>query len=246
MKLTFLYYASDSFASRAKVLHESIQKFYPESTIVHVNPESTKLIGSYIDGMAKNRLKSTLRLLEANACDAVLVLGADCELFSRLPELEEKIETNDVILVPHVFDPHPWRHLMAEIYKSGHANADVMCFKNSEQSKKILNWMISVTEGNDINNGSFYEQTWLSSLPFIFDGVHIMRHPGYNVGYWDANHREIRKMPDGWETHGAPFRLVQYSGYMKGNPHRMSRYSREIAKGDVVELFEAYDRRIDQ
>ena len=37
--MIFLYYASNAFASRAKVLTDSIKKFHPEAKIISSSPQ---------------------------------------------------------------------------------------------------------------------------------------------------------------------------------------------------------------
>jgi len=243
MKLTFLYYASDSFVSRAKVLTDSIQKFHPDSNISYVNP-GPKPIGKYIHGMAKERLRKALELLEKGH-ECVVVIGADCELFGPLNEITKGTDSyKDVLLVPHVKRPIKNRGFMAQLYRSGHANADLMVFKNSNNSKEILKWMISVTESECNTEGIFYEQTWLSALPFLFGGVGIIHNEGYNVGYWDLEENKISNKDGLWFIGDHPIVFFQYSGYLKGSPEKASRYFKYNVTGDTLEFFKNYEKRI--
>lgn len=228
--MTFLFYASDSFASRAAVLVDSIKKFHPDDKIMHVNPVGNYQLGSYIPNMAKHRLGKALELLEGGE-DTVVVIGADCKLFAHL-DIQWK---GNVSLVPHVISPVVNRDYMAQLYRTGHANADLMVFSNTDEAKRCLKWLISVTEGNEPDKGIFYEQTWLSAIPFLFEQINIIRDPGINVGYWTEN-IDINNL-----------KMVQFSGYVKGQPHRMSKYyDGPDVTGDVLTLFQEYDRRIDQ
>ena len=152
--LTFLYYASDSFASRAQVLRDSINKFYPDAMISHIKPETNISIGSYIPGMAKERLIAALTLLDQY--DRVILIGADCEIKSRMYELHAEFAKNDVVIVPHAISPVASRDYMAQIYRTGHANADLIAFKNTENSRNILKWLISVTEGDELKTKGIF------------------------------------------------------------------------------------------
>lgn len=231
IEMTFLYFASESFASRAKVLVDSIKQFHPYDKIVHIDPGSFPL-GSYIPGMAKMRLIKALELLESGH-KAVIIIGADCELFAPLREFTSIVYPEDILLVPHVIQPTNSREYMSQLYRTGHANADLMCFQNTDNSKNALKWLISVTEGNEPNKGIFYEQTWLSALPFLFSKVQIVRNPGINCGYWTEN-IDVDNLV-----------MMQYSGFEKGKPHRMSKYySGPDVTGDVLKLFKNYDDRI--
>jgi len=230
--MIFLYFASDSFSSRAKVLTDSITKYHPEASICHVKPNDGPL-GQYIGGMAKARLQKALDLLEAGH-DQVIIIGADCELFDRLREFK-LAQMPDVTIVPHIKSPIPDRNYMAQIYNTGHANADLICFQNTKNSKRILEWLISVTEDGH-TPGAFYEQTWLSSLPFLFGNVRIVRDPSYNVGYWDVNYFGVDNLT-----------MFQYSGYEKGKPEQMSRHSKgPAATQEIVDFYKRYDDRIEK
>lgn len=243
--MIFLYCASETFASRAKVLTDSIQKHHPNDTIIHIKIEDGPL-GQYLPNMAQHRLKAALNVMQERN-DDVCIIGADCELFNQL-YCFKLLDEFDVLLVPHAKFPLQNREYMAQIYETGHANADFMVFRNCFNSRRILKWLISVTEDGH-KPGAFYEQTWLSSIPYLFEGVHIIHHPGYNVGYWDVNHVGLRtdKNGDYVVTSGFPLVLFQYSGFEKGKALEMSRHSQEkAANSTILELYQNYDKRIDK
>ena len=247
--MTFLYFASDSFESRAKVLVDSIKKYHPESSIVHIKPNDHP-IGSYIPGMAKQRLETTLELLE-DGHETVIVIGADCELFTPLNDALcfERLNDMDILLTPHIIEPVNDRMKMAQFYRTGHVNADFMVFKNTDRAKACLQWLISVTEDNDPINGIFYEQTWLSALPFLFKGIYILKSPAYNVAYFNIFERNFRYREKVNQplTCFKPISVFQYSGYEKGKPERMSKYySGPDITGDMLKFFQRYDERIER
>lgn len=230
--MIFLYAASDTFASRAKVLTDSIKKYHPNDSIYHLKPNDGPM-GKYIVGLAKQRLEKALELLETTKED-VCIIGADCELYDYLRELK-LCQMPDITLVPHVFSPLADRSYMAQIYATGHANADLVHFSNTDNAKAALRWLISVTE-DGMKDGSFYEQTWISSLPFLFNNVRIIRDDSYNVGYWSVNELGVNNVT-----------LFQFSGYVKGKPEQMSKHSKhKAATQEIIDFYKAYDQRIDK
>lgn len=244
MKKTFVIFASLSFSSRFEVCSHSVKKHMPNWSIHRTVPDDSNVTGSYIPWMAKRRLETALELLE-KGYSKVIIMGADCVLYSPMKELEDALDTKDCVMVPHVVNPVS-RHMMAEIYKSGHANADLIGFRNSENAKDILKWLISVTRNECHENGIFYEQTWLSSVPFVFPNTLILRHPGYNFGYWDANDRVLNDINGVWYVGHERLVMVQFSGYLKGKPEIMSKYSRQGAIGKVLHLYKEYDNLIEE
>lgn len=245
MILNFMCYASKDFMSRYNVLEASIRRQHPNSMILCIDPGTNTPLGTYVPNMAKDRLREALKCLEDGFTN-IVVLGADCELFAPLTEIQSLLETEDIILIPHVKSPQDDRSKMAALYKTGHANADVMVFKNTENAKDALRWLIEVTEGEDKDRGIFYEQTWLSALPFLFPHVHILRHPGYNVGYWDVVEAGLKLVNNEWLLEdGSPLKIFQYSGFVKGEPEKLSRHQRRHeAVGDILKFYEAYDEKI--
>lgn len=241
--MIFLYAASDTFASRAKVLTDSITKFHPHDQIVHIKPADGPL-GTYLPNLARTRLEKALELLTTTDED-VVIIGADCELFAEISHMyTTEAHFTDIVLVPHVKKPLTDREYMKQIYNSGHANADLMIFKNCTNSKNALKWLISVTQDGGFP-GDFYEQTWLSALPFLFEEICIISNPGYNVGYWEINHVNIQKFNNQYFVDGHELVMFQYSGYVKGQPEKMSRYSSEVCTNLVaLEIYQEYDRRI--
>lgn len=239
--MIFLYFASDTFASRAKVLTDSIKKYHPDDTIVHVKPEDGPL-GTYLPGMHKKRLEKALEILEKTD-EHVIIIGADCELFSHIG-IDFRYEKSDVYIVPHVKKPLKNREYMKQIYTTGHANADFIMFRNCKNSIDILKWLIEMTEDGK-EDGAFYEQTWLSSIPFLFEDVSIISHPGYNVAYWDINHVTLTKEIN-YYVDNCPLILFHYSGYIKGEPEKMSRHSQELCNNPIaLEIYKNYDARIE-
>ena len=246
MKLNFLIFASKEYQKRADILVNSIKKYHDDYHIVVQEPSNSRKDGNYLEGMAKARLQKALDLLE-EGLENIVILGADCELMGPLLEIENALTTDlayDIIVVPHVLKPTDNRNWMAHLYSVGHANADFMVFRNCDNAKDCLKWMISVTEGYEPSRSIFYEQTWLTAVPYLFDEVLILRDPGYNIGYWDANKRNIKNVNGVWTADNLPIRLVQYSGFVENSLPYMSKHSNEVAVGDVLKLWEEYNKKV--
>lgn len=227
MKRIFLTFSTDSFFPRAKVCLDSIKKFHPEdeSTIIKILQEKTN--GTYVEGLAKNRIVVAKGFL-ANY-DEVVVIGADCVLYDRIDNF---LDMPGTVLIPHVITPpdNP-----AALYKTGHVNADLMLFRQC--SLPLLNWLISQDMKEETNNGSFYEQTLLSATPFFFDNISICKDPSINIAYFNLHERIL---------HG--LKMFQFSGYIPGSPERISKHFdwNKIQRVDeaTLELFRDYESRI--
>lgn len=237
--MTFLTYSGPQYKTRAKVLLDSIQKYHPKAQIIHKDLEVSLDVGSYIPGFHNRKYHDILELLDQGH-DQVVFIGSDCELFSPLYEVENSM--HDILLTPHIKCPVQDREHMLQLYRTGHINSDFLAFSNSDTSKKALKWLTQVVD-DQTTEGAFYDQTWISSLPFLFPGVHILRHSGYNVGYWDFIGTKIDNR-DNTRASLSQLRFFHYSGYKKGICPKMSVHSTELASEEVLKLFEEYDKKI--
>jgi hypothetical protein len=91
-------------------------------------------------------------------------------------------------------------------------------------------------------NGVFVDQKWMDLVPGLFPEVVTLRHPGYNVAYWNLRQRPISATDGRFTVHGEPLRFFHFSGFGPALPDRVSRYStlRLSAVGDARKLFADY------
>jgi hypothetical protein len=64
----------------------------------------------------------------------------------------------------------------------------------------------------DSSLGLFVDPTWLDVVPRLFDGVHVVRQPGYNVGHWSLSYRTISRDGDTVLVDGEPLYFFHFSG----------------------------------
>lgn len=231
--LDIVIFSSDSFMPRTKVCVESCKQYIPEAKI-HVVPFNNETSGDYVSGLAKARLEYTKKLLEEGS-NGVMVLGADCVFYSTPYCILD--EPNGVILVPHVVKPP--NENGAQLYKTGHVNADLMLFRPNSIS--VLTWLIAQEMKDDSSNGIFYEQTWLSALPFFFGCINICKNVGINYAYFNFNQRTLTKKYDKYFVDEEPLIMAQFSGW---SPGKISKYYNKPMVGLITELFQDYERRI--
>lgn len=241
--MTFILASSPAYLPRAKVTIASIQKHHPKAKIQLITLNSEKTPGSYVEGLAKLRLQAAYDTLKKNQDDNVIIIGADCVLYDPLPaEYTSMSELYSIVLTPHVLVPPITKG--AQLYKTGHANADLIGLSHS--SIPILEWLLEQEMVDKSNEGIFYEQTWLSALPFINDNIHVCRDPGVNVAYFNLHERDLFNFRGMYFVNGEhPLVMAQFSGYELGHPETASKYySGPALTGDALKLFKEYDEVI--
>jgi hypothetical protein len=240
--IDIVIFSSDSFMPRTNVCVESCKKFIPEAKI-HVVPFNNEVKGDYISGLAKARLEYTKKLLEEGS-SKVMILGADCVFYARPDEF--LLSSKSITLIPHVINPPMVNG--AQLYKTGHVNADMMLFYYS--SLPILEWLVKQDMKDDSANGIFYEQTWLSALPFFFEGVKICNHPGINFAYFNFHERQLTKRVttskgNEYFVDMEPLVMVQFSGFEVEHWYKLSKhFNGQIKNPLILELFKDYKDRI--
>jgi len=71
--------------------------------------------------------------------------------------------------------------------------------------------------------GLFVDQKWVNLVPCLFDKVHILRHVGCNVAYWNLHERSLSESDLGYLVDGSsPLVFFHYSGYSPSRPNQLS------------------------
>lgn len=231
--INFFVASSQEFMPRTKVCLDSIKKYHPDSKIYFENYEGNKL-GSYLDGFAKFRIQKLIELLEKED-QTIVMLGADCVLYSNyLKYFDFPHRDCTILLVPHTSNPPP-KEKGAQFYMTGHANADMVIV--TTESLPILRWLVEQDMRAATSQGIFYEQTWLSAVPFIFPRVHILRDKNINIAYFNIHERM-----DNIKSRC----MVQFSGYVEGRPEILSKYysGPTITSGSIYDIYKDYDDKV--
>jgi hypothetical protein len=156
-------------------------------------------------------------LLRRRAYDAITYLDCDIELFSPLRESVSAIAGGaDLVLTPHHTVPaRATDHVMEEtVLKSGAFNAGFLAVSARRSAEQFIAWWAEKTQadaGVDANRGTYGDQKWLDLAPSFVERAMILRHPGYNVAYWNSHLRSMAATAKGWSCAGEPLRFFHYS-----------------------------------
>jgi hypothetical protein len=147
--------------------------------------------------------------------DKFIFLDSDTKVFGPFDEISEELNQHNIILTSHILEPGIRENIF---YKFGIFNTGLFAIKRSEESTLFLRWWADRAEKacfNDPGNGLFLEQKWLNHAPVYFN-IDILRHPGYNVGWWNLHHRKIELSKDGkFTVNGQPLKLFHFSSIIK-------------------------------
>ncbi|OYU74651.1 MAG: hypothetical protein CFE32_17080 [Alphaproteobacteria bacterium PA3] len=136
--------------------------------------------------------------------DAVIYLDPDTCLFNPLTPILDLLETNDIVLTPHLLAPEEERTaiidneicpLWAGIYNLG-----FVAIRTTGEGARFASWWAQRLREfchDDPAKGLFVDQKWCDHVPVFFDKVHILKDPGYNTASWNVNQRKITIDADG-------------------------------------------------
>jgi hypothetical protein len=182
--------------------------------------------------------------------EKVVYLDPDIAVFRDLTPVVDLLDTHAVILTPHLLKPEPTLHgvLDNEIgsLKHGVYNLGFIAVNASSEGRAAARWWANRLRKfchEDVPSGLFTDQRWCDLMPAFFEGVHILRDPGYNVACWNLSNRPIRFEEDGSVSAGGqPLRFFHFTKVNTVGEAVLELYSN--GRTEVFELLHWYRRNL--
>lgn len=171
-----------------------------------------------------------LDLLTRRGFDAVIYLDPDIRLFAPLSEVYSALAAGaSAVLTPHILEPLPQGAYPgeADILKSGVFNLGFGAFAGTPESLAFVRWWAGklLTECYSApEQGLFVDQRFVDLAPAFIGRLSVLRHPGYNVAYWNTAGRNVAEGADGFTVNDAPLVFFHFSGVVPGNPGVYSKH----------------------
>ena len=181
---------------------------------------------------------------------SAIYLDTDIYLISRLTEVEKKLKENvSAVLTPHLLDPindnfHPNERTMLQV---GSYNLGFIAINNNLEGNKLIKWWANRLEKDafvDLESGLFTDQKWANLMPSLFHSVYILRHPGYNLAYWNLSQRKVSFKNKKYFVNDMPMVFVHFSGIDPLNPTIFSKHQNRIKINNIGVLKPIFDHYI--
>lgn len=163
--------------------------------------------------------------------DKVIYVDPDIHFYGPMVEIESALSDGmDIVLTPHLLAPIEDDLAPSEldIRRSGTYNLGFCSVRDSENTRRFLRWWQGKLTRScvvDTKSGVFVDQSWIDLVPGLFEGVAILRHPGYNVAYWNLAQRPVTVADSGGYSAGdMPLVFFHFSGLDPFNPERFSKH----------------------
>lgn len=163
-------------------------------------------------------------LLRRPDCDGVFYFDPDIVILDDLSILSDEMEKASILLTPH--QTHPEKTVDAIIDNElcslthGIYNLGFVGVKPDSEGLRFANWWKQRLEWgcyDDKSRGIFTDQKWVDLAPAFFDGVKILRHPGFNVSTWNLSNRTVTgNLQNGLKANDLPIFFYHFSGFDSG------------------------------
>jgi glycosyltransferase involved in cell wall biosynthesis/SAM-dependent methyltransferase len=178
----------------------------------------------------------------------VIYVDPDILLTSPLEEVVAEFKNGaECIVTPHVLEPSENVEVSdIKMLQFGIYNLGFIALRNTPNVVRVVEWWGRRLEHDcviDLEKGLFVDQKWADLLPAYIANTVIIRHPGYNVAYWNLAQRKIKLTNGVWYANQQPLRFVHFSGNKLDDARTFSRHSWSITIetiGDLKFLLDQY------
>jgi Glycosyl transferase family 8 len=164
--------------------------------------------------------------------DKTVYLDADILVVNDFDILFDMLDQYHFVLTPHWLKPELVQHSdvsVRQISDLGIYNGGMWGVRNAHGGMAVLEWLMRFLPEvgfKDPHNGMFVDQKILPLVAQLFSSEFgCMRHPGYNVAYWNFHERDITKVNNRYLINGQPAIFFHLSGFNAEAPDIFSRWS---------------------
>ena len=175
----------------------------------------------------------------------VTYLDPDIIVYSRLDELFLDDGDWDISLTPHQTQHQndSWLIESTELESArwGIYNLGFLSVKSTSNGKKIASWWKDRCYSYcmaEPERGLFTDQRLFDAAPALFDGVRILKHPGYNVATWNISHRKVTFLDSELKVNGLPLRFCHFTKASHIGAHALQRMT--LSDNYFEDLFYSY------
>jgi len=185
--------------------------------------------------------------------DEVVYIDPDILLFRPLVDVFDGLEAHNIVLTPHMMHPLQDGKEPSDlsIMKSGVYNLGFLAVHNDPDARRLIRWWADRCFLHcrvDIPGHMFTDQRWMDLAPAFVPSPLILRHPGYNVAYWNLAERRVERAADGsWLVNGQKLAFFHFSGIDPLDPTSFSKHQNRFSVenlGLVADLCAMYRQRV--
>jgi hypothetical protein len=180
-------------------------------------------------------------------------LDPDIAFFAGPTEVRDAFDAGaSAVLTPHLLEPLEDDRSPSniDILASGTFNLGFAGFANQPEARYFLDWWGRQLRAScyvDLPRGLFVDQKFADFAPSFLERLSIIRHPGYNVAYWNLAGRAVTRSGPSLMAAGSPLVFFHFSGIDPLRPEIFSRHQNRFSLSDIgaaAALVEAYTEKL--
>jgi glycosyltransferase involved in cell wall biosynthesis len=188
----------------------------------------------------------------ASGADEVIYLDPDLYFLKPMAAIDAAFsEGEEAVLTPHITAPieddkYPGD---LDLLRSGSYNLGFLALRNTVATRRFVAWWgehLRTGAVFDLARGLFTDQKWCELLPSLVERTKVLRHPGYNLAYWNLMHRPVALEDGLWTAGGAPICFVHFSGASFSDERVFSKHQDRYDAGTIGALRKLYDTYRDE
>ncbi len=172
--------------------------------------------------------------------DKVLYIDPDIVLYRPLAEVFALLDAHaEMVLTPHLLSPvtDELNPSELDIRRAGTYNLGFCALRSGDNMLNLVRWWQGKLARDCIiahDRGIFVDQSWMDLVPGLFPNVAVLRHPGYNIAYWNMAQRSVTEENGQVYVGGEPLAFFHYSGLNPVDPQPVSKYQNRFTLDNVA------------
>jgi GT2 family glycosyltransferase/glycosyltransferase involved in cell wall biosynthesis len=207
-------------------------------------PPNSQLQFRYPGAELRTALKPFLlkHLLTRHGIKKLVYFDPDAIILDKLAALFGPLDQNSIVLTPYLASSMEEDGAFADmkILEAGTHTTGFLALADTPTTHQLLDWWqkrIAEKGLPESRPGVSADQRWIDTFPGFFEGVHILREPGYGVGCWNLHSRRVELSDGKVRVNGKPGCLFSYAG-LEGDDLLLG--SSLDALGDARYLFQKH------
>lgn len=171
----------------------------------------------------------------------VFYFDPDILILSGLDRIHRQLQTQDLMLTPHITRPLEDQKLPSErhILLAGVYNLGFLGLSFNDRTRDFLRWWQARLYEQCLHRpetGIFVDQRWMDFAPAFLPRVYIVRDPVLNIAYWNLPHRHPKLVGDRWTLEEQPVCFFHFSGFEPDHPETLSKHQDRYTLSSQPEL----------
>ena len=187
-------------------------------------------------------------LFEQHDIEKLVYFDPDILILRKLDPIVRWLDQNSTLLVPHITTPYTDNAWPGELdlLRSGTFNLGFIGLRRNVTTKQMLCWWqdrVYHYGRSAVQAGMFVDQKWMDLAPGLFEGVKIIREPGFDVAYWNLHERLVSIKDGEYVVNDQPCYFFHFSGFEPDRPGGVSKHQNRFTLdqlGETRKVFEQY------